>query len=386
MTASLRAIMLGDCNNVLDVEGRPIGEIRASDTSRMACTTLYAMCPYAGSRRRSVRLLNVSALDQLARAWPQPLGILHASRQLHGVPLGETPALIDLCQICLTVLCLPAYLTYRAHPHPVAPHVAAAHKMCQGLFGLCKNLLLEKVGKGEDFREATADLSQLYHFAEQSGALLSRTGIEACAAPPSFIGQALRMLTEGRYPNDTEPLPPLPATEAEQTSLRAYSLAVTHMHVWVTVVAISLRASMDHVTQCATARSDRLDWLLTNLSDYPQTGFNDPTVSAVLDMPPEIRHQYARGAIAVCTDRHIGSGLHRLLDHASGRHHDNTPVISPAEYWTQHVRTTERDAVQIFDHLQQHVMHILEQPPLPACALVPAINHEFGRLPSHWLG
>lgn len=383
--------MLGDCNDILDDDGRPLGEIRASEAVRKNVETRYTMCPYLGSRHRSVRLMNASALDQLASVWPQPLGVLDAVRRLHGVAPNTAPPLIELCRIAFTALCLPAYLTYQSTPRPVPVHVAATHKMTQGLFGLCKNLLIERVSQGEDYRNVTAGVGDLYRFAEQRDALLSRTGIEACAAPPAMIGEALNTLVVGRsHEGDASPPWPMPAA-ATDTHLLEYSAAVANMIIWTTVTAITLHSAMEHLQAALTADPEEGGSSLKNsrnpIAHYNVSGFNDVVVAPILNMPEDIRNQYALGASALCTDEKSGSQMRELVRQSIPYAHF---VYSPfnqcaPDFWANRALETENEALVIFNHLQKRVLAALDRPEIPFESSASTVSDAFGKLPSQSL-
>lgn len=383
MEHALRAVLLGDCNDILDEEGRPIGEIRASEAVRSRSRTAYALCPYRGSRQRATRLMNVSALDQLIRVWPQPLGVLAEVRRLHGLQPGVPAPLLQLCRTGFTALCLPAYLSYRSAPSTIGAPVAATHKMTQGLFGLCKNLLLERVARGEDYRTAVATVGELYRFAEQSAILLSRTGIEACAAPPELIGAALRLLALGTGDAAVAALP-AQLSSGEGGQLLAYGAAVADMTIWTTVAAIALRVVVERVSgaasglpvdPCAAAFSDP-----ALLDDYRLSGFTDPVVGPVLGLHDAIRHHYGLGAIALCSD---GAAAAQLLDVLARTAMPAT--AAPATSWRDTARDIENRLLAVFDDLQRRALAALDRPALPPASLAATVADAFGYLPSHYL-
>jgi hypothetical protein len=377
MQPSMRAMLLGDSNDVLDEQQRPVGEVRASAPVRGNCKAVYAMCPYAGSRHRATRLMNLSALDQLTGVWPQPLGVLAQVRRLHGLRPGTPPPLLDLCRVGFTTLCLPAHMAYRSAPRTIPARIAATHKMTQGLFGLCKNLLIDSVARGQDYRNTVVNVGELYRFAESSGILLSRTGIEACAAPPEMIGAALRLLALGAC-NDgagDADAPPAAISHEDGEQLLAYSAAVADMTIWTTVAAIALRAVMERVIDSAADPGGCADYLLS--------GFSDPVVGLVLDLHDDIRHQYGLGAIALCSDGATASALRRVLER---------PVLAaasapnPAPLWRDMALGIEDQLMRIFERLQRRVLAALGRPPLPPPTLAATVGDAFGHLPSHYLG
>ncbi|MDC8758412.1 hypothetical protein [Janthinobacterium fluminis] len=383
----MRAIILGDSNDLPDEEGRPVGEVRASEPVRKARPTLYAICPYRGSRQRSVRMMNVSALRQLTSVWPQPLAILSQVRRMHGIQPGAPPPLLTLCRIGFTALCLPAYLAYRSAPCAIPVSIAATHKMCQGLFGLCKNLLIDRVSRGENFRETVANVGDLYRFAEHSGILLSRTGIEACAAPPAMISEALRLLVLGTL-HDEEEHASAGAWHGDGEPLLAYSAAVADMTIWTTVSAIALRSAMERVI---AARAELAGHTGVACEDAPApagyllSGLNDAVIGPVLAMPDDIRHHYALGAIALCSTHAAGAGLRALLDRCGPADLTLPPAAQDrAACLMDTALGIENDALRVFDYLQQRVMAALGRPALPFSSLATTVSETFGHLPSHY--
>lgn len=379
---ALRAVLLGDANDLLDEEGRPVGEIRASETVRSRSRTAYALCPYRGSRQRATRLMNVSALNQLNSVWPQPLGVLSQVRRLHGLRPGAPAPLLQLCRAGFTALCLPAYLSYRSAPRTISSCIAASHKMTQGLFGLCKNLLLERVAQGEDYRTAVATVGELYRFAEQSGILLSRTGIEACAAPPELIGAALRLLVLGACDESVAALP-AQLSSGEGAQLLAYGAAVADMTIWVTVAAIALRTVVERVSDAASGLS--LDPCFAAfaepalLADYRLSGFTDPVIGPVLDLHGAICHHYGLGAIALCSDEAAAARLLDVLARTAA-----PAAAVPATSWRDTARDIEDQLLLVFDGLQRRALAALDRPALPPASLAATTADAFGHLPSHY--
>jgi hypothetical protein len=172
------------------------------------------------------------------------------------------------------VQALPAYCGF-ANPALAAlpaPY-SAAHKMAAGLFGLVKNRLIAIAMAGRDPTAASDTARDLHRFAETSGAFLSRTGIEACAGPPTHIAAALRLLTgEGNVAlahHDDIPLLP----DARRFVL--YADCVLGLHLWLGAFIAERRVAGAIASGAAQGAL--------------------PAVHAILALPPQSLLSYGRG-------------------------------------------------------------------------------------------
>lgn len=311
-----RRVLLADVNDVLDEQGRPIGEIRASESVRREIKSEYVLCPYSGSRSHTPHLMNVSALDQVTSNWPSVLGILQYVRKAYvrkayvADSASELP-LIELARIAAAVLSVPAYVLYsepcslpsRSVPAPFA----AAHKMCAGLFGLCKNRLLSEVAAGKPYEEVTESAHSLYRFAEESAALLSRTGIEACAGPPVLMNDALSLLVAGscRSAIDTGLAESLINS---QESLIEYAAAVIDLTLWLNVFVVTFQDAVAEICSrieklSGSCDNELIKRAISDARDYKHDGFSDATVAGVFQFPQGVRTEYAQGATVLFSDR-----------------------------------------------------------------------------------
>ena len=304
MKHDYRSVLLADVNDLLDEDGRPIGEIRAGESVRHSVKTVYAMCPYSGSRSRAPHLINSSAVDQVISNWTKILGILEYVRMGCIAESSHSPALIELARTSAVALAVPAYLLYsdpcRLPSGSIPVFIAAAHKMSAGLFGLCKNRLLSQVALGNKYKEVTDSSATLYRYAEESGALLSRTGLEACAGPPSLIVEALELLADGscRSKRDVQVAEKL---LGNRELLLNYSNAVIDITLWLNIFAIccqnavaNLHSRIERVNSLFD--SEFIDRADSAVNVYRIEGFSDPTISGIFQFTEAVQMQYAIGS------------------------------------------------------------------------------------------
>ena len=112
-----RRVLLADVNDLLDADGRPIGEIRASESVRIAARSQYQLCTYSGSRSRKPHLINSSALDQVTSNWPAVLDLLWYVRSGCIPERTSDPPLIELARAAAAVLMrFPRSSSSESHP------------------------------------------------------------------------------------------------------------------------------------------------------------------------------------------------------------------------------------------------------------------------------
>jgi hypothetical protein len=211
-----RSMLMGEVNDLIDEDERPIGEIRSNASVRANVITEYRACRYSGSRGQSGLLINFSALKQAIRSWPRVLGTVEYVRTayLDRYPTDEL-SLLELARVSGVGLLLPAYIIFREPSRVTAGQVpvfvSVTHKLLAGVFSLTKNLLLCQVAMGNPYDKVLADANTLYDFAELSGMLVGKTGTEVCAGTPGMIDEILSILVRGESkekPECSQVLPP----------------------------------------------------------------------------------------------------------------------------------------------------------------------------------
>jgi hypothetical protein len=307
-----RQILLADVNDAIDDSGRPLGEIRAAECVRRNVTTKYARCGYGGSRARAGRLINLSALDQVNTDWPSVLGLLCYIRSGCISPNCTNPSLIEVARTAAICLTVPAYLKFRESSTGVIPSfVSAFHKMSAGLFGICKNRIIDRVSRGCAFATITETPVSLYRYAEDSGAFLSRTGFEACAAPPIMIVRALRALVLGERSDPVE-MQRSQELMSPLDGLLAYGDAVIALTILINLLGACCKYLVDDIHNCLMRIAGKEDSIIRERSTlsvlrFGKEGFSDPTTSGLNFLPNEIRIEYARGAAALLRHRHAST-------------------------------------------------------------------------------
>jgi hypothetical protein len=309
-----RSMLLGDVNDFLDEEGRPIGEIRASASVRTPVHTEYGVCKYPGRRGRTGLRMNLSALKQATRNWARVLGTIEYMRAAY---LERRPCtdltLLDFARLAAAGLLLPAYILFR-EPNAIADgrvpvFIAATHKMLAGVFSASKNMLLCQVAMGKAYDQVLADPTALFNFSEISGMLVGKTGIEVCAGAPNMIEEVLNLLAYGKWKNEPDHnliRELLPDTD----SFFSYADAMGDMMFWVLAFALrerelveTLSAQLESERLCAPP-SSRNGWFaheLAKLSDFKIVGFG-AQVLPFQALEPEAAEAIVHGVIPLFRD------------------------------------------------------------------------------------
>lgn len=168
---------LGDFH---DVDGRPLGERRASSDAKRGCPMELERCTYDDERKGI--FMNVSALEQIRahlKDCHADVAAFHASLPPDLEPLDRMfLAVID------QVLSPALFLMRHEHDDERVPALAATgHKLAAGLFAVMLNLETERtMGRGVPGTAGAID-----DYVHRTSALIGAGGVEACAGPAKLI-------------------------------------------------------------------------------------------------------------------------------------------------------------------------------------------------------
>jgi hypothetical protein len=183
-----------------DDEGRPLKEGKAPEHCRTAVPMQMVECRYAGSRFRHANPMNASALQQMARHWPEALsGFGYLRNLMAGAkPAGEI-TLIEFWKIARAGAILPEYLCHRtADPlgdGKLPAFVAVMYKAALGLFNSAQNIVLSGILKADTNGLSKADPDAIIAFADDTAMLVGEK--EVCAGPANMIAEVTREITDG---------------------------------------------------------------------------------------------------------------------------------------------------------------------------------------------
>src|SRR4028119_96435 len=184
-------------DRIVDADGRPLFEGRASKEMQAIAPMERAVCPYPGSRYKHEKPMNVSGLRQLRGHWGD---LIEGLKYLRGVYPQSTPHIryIDLWRICVLGESLPAFLIYRRQePVPngqVPTPVAGIYKVVIGLIHAAQQLAFTSLSRGAEKIDEELDHDHLYSFVEDKKLFIGPT--EVCAGPEPLIRKVINALKD----------------------------------------------------------------------------------------------------------------------------------------------------------------------------------------------
>jgi hypothetical protein len=172
---------------LLDEDGRPVSERRASSAARREAVFDMRPCPYRDERKG--HLMNVSALAQITRH----LDVVERDAAAFRHCLGPEPSWDAMLAAVVDLLARPAvFILTGDDPEARVPARAAVeHKLAAGYFGAMRKLLVLQAREGEVDPSVPAFMSHVRSTKSLVGAS------EACAGPTHLIERLCRTLLHG---------------------------------------------------------------------------------------------------------------------------------------------------------------------------------------------
>lgn len=210
-----------------DDEGRPLREGRTPAEYLAAGEIEYRACPYAGSRQRSGRPMNVSALRQTSAHWDEIIEALGLLRTAYAAARGSYgPDVMDLWRVSQLGSALPWYFVLGGAPLPA--YAAALSKATLGTGILAQRLILKMLAEAWAPPPFTAPV--LAGLAEATGTLVGDA--EVCSAPDRMIARFLETLIDGAPGGGVAAVAPLIAARDRVLGFGA-SYAAFKLAMWV---------------------------------------------------------------------------------------------------------------------------------------------------------
>lgn len=189
-----------DVGTYHDIEGRPLSENKAPEECRRGVPIELAECRYPGRRFSHAKPMNISALQQMVKNWPEVIGALNFIRNLY-LPHEDGPEipLLSFWKIARTASLVPSYLLYRGRQpfanRDLPAFVAALYKASLGLFDTAQAMALRGTLTGEYNKDSLVNVEAIFDFAENQEVLIGAK--EVCAGPANLIREAIRAITDG---------------------------------------------------------------------------------------------------------------------------------------------------------------------------------------------
>lgn len=210
----------------LDAEGRQVGEANVFPPGlRIDAPTRWRTCPFPGTRHRSDRPMNVTALRSIRAQWPV---ILDALRRIRAAYLRRFPdaaaqwTVGHLERMTTLALAVPAYALMKADD-PVAqgalhPALASLFRVTDGVRMTMHQMLFIPTGEAALAPDTPVTAGTIHAWAERNYSFHSGHGV--CAGPRAMVDELLAVLVDGAGAGGTPPAR-APAVEAALADLDA---------------------------------------------------------------------------------------------------------------------------------------------------------------------
>jgi hypothetical protein len=225
----------------LDADGRQVGEANVfPPTLRLEVPTRWRTCIYSGTRHRSERPMNVTALKAMRAHWGSMMALVLQMRQAYLRRFPEAAAgwtVGHLERLSTAVLAVPTWLLMRQRD-PVAngalhPALSSLFRVTDGVRMVMHQMLFVPIGEPSLQPDAPMTASEIHAYAERNYSFHSEHGV--CAGPQAMIDDFLSVLVDGRMPRDGLPTafePPIaqamrevePALDYALRGLQAYAV------------------------------------------------------------------------------------------------------------------------------------------------------------------
>lgn len=229
----------------LDADGRQVGEANVfPPAARLEVPTRWRECIYAGTRHRSERPMNVTALKSMRAHWGTMMAlVLHVRqaflRRFPEAAAGWTVGHLERLSTC--VLALPTWMLMRqpgAVPNgELHPALSSLFRVTDGVRMTMHQMLFVPVGEPALSPDAPMSAAAIHAYAERNYSFHSEHGV--CAGPQAMVDEFLAVLVDGRPPRDGLPVTfDAPITDAMQAVESAIDYGLRGLQAYAVVFSL----------------------------------------------------------------------------------------------------------------------------------------------------
>lgn len=189
-----------DIGNYRDEEGRPLSENKAPESLKQGIPMEFQECPYSGKRFKHPKPMNVSALQQMIRRWPDIVGAFGFLRERYvSREKAGAVTVLDFWKTALAASLTPSYLIFRGE-QPFADgnipaFVAGLYKASLGLYDTAQQMVIRGILTGEYNEHTAITPDAVLAFADDTEIIIGQK--EVCAGPPNLIKGAAKAIMDG---------------------------------------------------------------------------------------------------------------------------------------------------------------------------------------------
>lgn len=195
----------------LDADGRQVGEANVFPPAlRLPVPTRWRECIYGGTRHRSERPMNVTALKSMRAHWGTMMALVLQVRQAYLTRFPEAAAgwtVGHLERLSTCVLALPTWLLMRQHDAvangQLHPALSSLFRVTDGVRMTMHQMLFVPIGEPALDPDAPMTATAIHAYAERNYSFHSEHGV--CAGPQAMVDEFLAVLVDGRLPREGLP-------------------------------------------------------------------------------------------------------------------------------------------------------------------------------------
>ncbi|MFY9226763.1 MAG: hypothetical protein WAQ98_29075 [Blastocatellia bacterium] len=192
-----------------DAENRLLGENKVPFEFHTDEPMELVECPYAGSRHKHFKPMNVSALKQITSHWSEILNGFSCLRSfLLSQKTGSKITILDLYKLSIAGYLMPSFLFYRAKDSFVDGElpavVATIYKASLGLVNAVQVMLTKRLVLSRYNEEMEVSAEAFYLFAENEKLFIGPW--EVCAGTPNQIKELLKVMLSDKI-DETAQIP-----------------------------------------------------------------------------------------------------------------------------------------------------------------------------------
>ncbi len=192
-----------------DSENRLLGENKVPFEFHTDEPMELVECPYAGSRHKHFKPMNVSALKQITSHWSEILNAFCCLRSfLLSQKTGSKITILDLYKLSIAGYLMPSFLFYRAKDAFVDGElpavVATIYKASLGLVNAVQVMLTKRLVLSRYNEQMEVSAEAFYLFAENEKLFIGPW--EVCAGTPNQIKELLKVMLSDKI-DETAQIP-----------------------------------------------------------------------------------------------------------------------------------------------------------------------------------
>lgn len=181
-------------NDFKDLEGRPLGEHNASESTLTDVPMALKTCLYKDSRYQNKCPMNVSALKQLSIHWDDSIEFVKCIRVLYTQYKGSSlTTIVDSLNFCSILASIPSWLVFREDnpikDDEIPPTIAAVYKIIIGMHRVLQIQFSSEIMNDKANTALTITASDMAMYADLGGFLIGSK--QVCAGSIRQIENAI---------------------------------------------------------------------------------------------------------------------------------------------------------------------------------------------------